>query len=90
MSKRKISISVRDPAVYKYLREKAQRDNISAYVCGLIRNDMINNHEDLDERIEAVVRRLLGNPNGITLQSRDHPKKDSLSDEDRELLKSLF
>ncbi|WP_067625043.1 hypothetical protein [Alicyclobacillus acidiphilus] len=90
MSKRKISISIRDPVVYEFLREKAQRDNISAYVCGLIRDDMMKNHEDLDERIESVVRRLLKNTDGITLQSRDHPKKDSLSDEDRELLKSLF
>lgn len=90
MSKRKISISIRDPVVYEFVRAKAST-GISAYVCDLIRRDMNRpKDEDLDKKVEEIVRRLLKNANGITLQSRDSPRKDSLSHEDRELLKSLF
>ncbi|GMA64197.1 hypothetical protein NZD89_02430 [Alicyclobacillus fastidiosus] len=90
MSKRKISISFRDPAVYEFVMEKANT-GISAYVCDLIRRDMNRpKEEDLDKKVEEIVRRLLQNADGITLSPNNQPKKNSLSDEDRELLKSLF
>ena len=90
MSKRKISISIRDPVVYEFVREKANT-GISSYVCDLIRRDMNRpKDEDLDKKVEEIVRRLLQNADGIVFESPDHSKKDSLSDEDRELLKSLF
>lgn len=90
MSKRKISISFRDPVMYEFVRTKA-KTGISAFVCELIRRDMDRpNEEDLDKKVEEIVRRLLQNTDGITLSSNDKPKKNPLSDEDRELLKSLF
>jgi len=91
MSKQKISISIRDTMVYEFVREMAQRENVSAYVCDLIRRDMERpSEEDLDKKVEEIVRRLLEDTDGITLSSHDHSKKNSLSDEDKELLKSLF
>lgn len=91
MSKRKISISIRDPAVYEFVRGMAKRENVSAYVCDLIRRDMERpNEEDLDQKVEEIVRRLLQNTDAITLSPSNQLNKHSLSDEDRELLKSLF
>ena len=90
MSKRKISISIRDPVLFEFVRAKANT-GISAYVCDLIRQDMeCPKEEDLDKKVEEIVRRLLQNTDAITLPQFDYPKHDSLSNEDRELLKSLF
>ena len=90
MSKRKISISIRDPVLFEFVRAKANT-GISAYVCDLIRQDMeCPKEEDLDKKVEEIVRRLLQNTNGIGLPSLDQAKRDTLSVEDRELLKSLF
>ena len=90
MSKRKISISIRDPVLFEFVRAKANT-GISAYVCDLIRQDMeCPKEEDLDKKVEEIVRRLLQNTDGIGLSSLDHAKRDTLSVEDRELLKSLF
>lgn len=76
--------------MYEFVRAK-ESTGISAYVCELIRQDMNRpTNEDLDSKVEEIVRRLLQNADGIVLQSSNHSKKDSLSDEDRELLKSLF
>ena len=91
MSKQKISISIRDTAIYEFVKAKAERENVSAYVCGLIRRDMERpSEEDLDKRVEEIVKRLMENANGITPSPNNQPKKNSLTDEDKELLKSLF
>lgn len=90
MSKHKISISIRDPAVYEYLRAQGVKGSVSAFVCELIRRDMEHpKGADLDKRVEEIVRRLLQNTDGMELH-RPNQSKEVLSDEDKELLKSLF
>ena len=90
MSKRKISISIRDPIVYEYLRAQGEKGSISAYVCNLIRCDMEQpSEEDLYRKVEEIVRRLLQNTDAIEFRSPSQAS-NSLSNEDRELLKSLF
>ncbi|KPV44077.1 hypothetical protein [Alicyclobacillus ferrooxydans] len=91
MSKQKISISIRDPAIYEFVKAKAERENVSAYVCDLIRRNMEQpSEEDLDKKVEEIVRRLLQNTDAVTFSPSNQPNKNSLTDEDRELLKSLF
>lgn len=90
--KKKISISFSEKYtdIYAYLKTK---DNISSYICELIKKDIDSPNEDdvLTAKIEEVVERILKDKK-FTYQ--DYPSEEeensSLSNEDVDVILGLF
>jgi len=92
MDKHKISISFKADRlhIYNYLKNTdGIKDNISAYICNLIEQDMLNSSSTtLEQQVRELVSQLLNNyvPN----QSHIKPANNTLNDEDIDLINSLF
>lgn len=94
MAKRKISISFREKYedVYLYLIEmKKRKENISEYICRLIKADM-EETSNWQEKVRKIVIDTLQS-NNFPLNnhhSSSHQINNPLSNEDIELINNLF
>ncbi|KAF0993982.1 hypothetical protein [Geobacillus sp. TFV-3] len=95
MAKRKISISFKEKYedVYLYLMEmKKRKENISEYICRLIKADMEGTSNWQEEVRKIVIDTLQSNnfPLKNNHHSSPHQIDNRLSDEDIELINNLF
>jgi predicted CopG family antitoxin len=94
MAKRKISISFKEKYedVYLYLIEmKKRKENISEYICRLIKADMEGTSNWQEEVRKIVIDTLQSNNFPLNNhRSSSHKINTPLSDEDIELINNLF
>lgn len=95
MDKHKISISFKTERMYIYNYLKSTdgiKDNISAYICNLIDNDMQNTTTtSLEELVKSLVQQFIGDytTNNTSLLIKS-PPAEVLADEDINLINNLF
>lgn len=94
MAKNKISVSFSEKYLYLYNVLK-NKDNISGYICELIKNDLENKKTDdqiLEEKVEKIVEKLLADKK-ISYEENKETINDEInkpSSEDIDTILGLF
>lgn len=96
MPTKKLSISFSSHCtdIYNYLKGK---ENISNYICQVVRTEMTTKDTispDMESKIEAIIKKVLSENQYSTVKTSPNTTSEhiinSLSDDDKSLIKDLF